>query len=196
MNINLLFEEMEHYAKENNVPIMLKEGINYLTNFVKEKNIKNILEVGTAIGYSTIKLRNEGCSITSIERDIDRYEIAKDNVKKSGFDNINLIFGDALDVEISNLYDLIFIDAAKGKNILFFEKFKNNLKEDGTIITDNLSFHGLVEDESKINTKNQRGIVNKIKNFIEFLDNNKEFITTYIPVGDKIAISKRRRCNE
>ena len=110
MNINLLFEEMEHYAKENNVPIMLKEGINYLTNFVKEKDIKNILEVGTAIGYSTIKLRNEGCSITSIERDIDRYKIAKDNVKKSGFDNINLIFGDALDVEISNLYDLIFID--------------------------------------------------------------------------------------
>ena len=73
----------------------------------------------------------------------------------------------------------------------FFNKFKHNLNDNGTIITDNLSFHGLVEDPSLIKTKNQRGIVNKIKSYIEFLDNNDEFITTYVNVGDKIAISKR-----
>ena len=66
------------------------------------------------------------------------------------------------------------------------------LNSNGTIITDNLSFHGLVEDSDLVKTKNQRGIVNKIKNFISFLDNNEEFATEYIPVGDKIAISKRR----
>ena len=84
------------------------------------------------------------------------------------------------------------IDAAKGKNIFFFEKYKNNLVKRGTIITDNLSFHGLVEDSDLVKTKNQKGIVNKIKDFISFLDNNDEFDTEYIPVGDKIAISKRR----
>ena len=93
-------------------------------------------------------------------------------------------------------YDLIFIDAAKGKNTFFFNKFKDNLNDNGTIITDNLSFHGLVEDESLVKTKNQRGIVNKIKDYINFLDNNTEFTTTYVPVGDKIAISKRKVSNE
>ena len=192
MNINLLFEEMEHYAKKNNVPIMLKEGINYLTNFVKEKNIKNILEVGTAIGYSTIKLRNEGCSITSIERDIDRYKIAKDNVKKSGFDNINLIFGDALDVEISNLYDLIFIDAAKGKNIDFINKFKGNLKDNGYIIIDNVDFHGLVGNSDKIKSRNLRSLVRKIEKFLDYLDNQGEFIVEKVSVGDGLIILTRR----
>lgn len=187
------------YAKEYNIPIMQKDGILYLINYIKDNNITNILEIGSAIGYSAIMMASidENKHVTTIEKDEERYNIAKVNIKKYNLeDRITIIYGDATVKEIDGLYDLIFIDAAKGKNILFFEKFKNNLKDDGTIITDNLSFHGLVEDESKINTKNQMGIVNKIKKFIEFLDNNKEFITTYIPVGDKIAISKRRRCNE
>lgn len=192
-------EDLEVYAKEYNIPIMQKDGILYLINYIKDNNITNILEIGSAIGYSAIMMASidENKHVTTIEKDEERYNIAKANIKKYNLeDRITIIYGDATIKEIDGLYDLIFIDAAKGKNILFFEKFKNNLKDDGTIITDNLSFHGLVEDESKINTKNQMGIVNKIKKFIEFLDNNKEFITTYIPVGDKIAISKRRRCNE
>lgn len=192
-------EDLEVYAKEYNIPIMQKDGILYLINYIKDNNITNILEIGSAIGYSAIMMASidENKHVTTIEKDEERYNIAKANIKKYNLeDRITIIYGDATIEEIDGLYDLIFIDAAKGKNILFFEKFKNNLKEDGTIITDNLSFHGLVEDESKINTKNQMGIVNKIKKFIEFLDNNKEFITTYISVGDKIAISKRRRCNE
>lgn len=192
-------EDLEVYAKEYNIPIMQKDGILYLINYIKDNNITNILEIGSAIGYSAIMMASidENRHVTTIEKDEERYNIAKANIKKYNLeDRITIIYGDATIEDVSGLYDLIFIDAAKGKNILFFEKFKNNLNEDGTIITDNLSFHGLVEDESKINTKNQRGIVNKIKDFIEFLDNNKEFITTYIPVGDKIAISKRRICNE
>ena len=84
----------------------------------------------------------------------------------------------------------------KDSKLLSLYKFKDNLDDNGTIITDNLSFHGLVEDESLVKTKNQRGIVNKIKDYINFLDNNTEFTTTYVPVGDKIAISKRKVSNE
>lgn len=187
--------ELEEYAKINNIPIMQKDGILYLINYIKENNIKNILEIGSAIGYSSIMMAsiNSDIRITTIERDKDRYDLAVFNIKKYNLDKqINIIYGDAVDTDITGMYDLIFIDAAKGKNIFFFEKYKNNLVKGGTIITDNLSFHGLVEDSDLVKTKNQRGIVNKIKDFISFLDNNEEFATEYIPVGDKIAISKRR----
>lgn len=188
-------KELEEYAKINNIPIMQKDGILYLINYIKENNIKNILEIGSAIGYSSIMMANinSDIRITTIERDKDRYDLAVSNIKKYNLDKqINIIYGDAVDADITGMYDLIFIDAAKGKNIFFFEKYKNNLVKGGTIITDNLSFHGLVEDSDLVKTKNQRGIVNKIKDFISFLDNNEEFATEYIPVGDKIAISKRR----
>lgn len=188
-------KELEEYAKINNIPIMQKDGILYLINYIKENNIKNILEIGSAIGYSSIMMAsiNSDIRITTIERDKDRYDLAVSNIKKYNLDKqINIIYGDAVDTDITGMYDLIFIDAAKGKNIFFFEKYKNNLVKGGSIITDNLSFHGLVEDSDLVKTKNQRGIVNKIKDFISFLDNNEEFATEYIPVGDKIAISKRR----
>ena len=188
-------KELEEYAKINNIPIMQKDGILYLINYIKENNIKNILEIGSAIGYSSIMMAsiNSDIRITTIESDKDRYDLAVFNIKKYNLDKqINIIYGDAVDTDITGMYDLIFIDAAKGKNIFFFEKYKNNLVKGGTIITDNLSFHGLVEDSDLVKTKNQRGIVNKIKNFISFLDNNEEFATEYITVGDKIAISKRR----
>ena len=188
-------KELEEYAKINNIPIMQKDGILYLINYIKENNIKNILEIGSAIGYSSIMMAsiNSDIRITTIERDKDRYDLAVFNIKKYNLDNqINIIYGDAVDTDITGMYDLIFIDAAKGKNVFFFEKYKNNLVKRGTIITDNLSFHGLVEDSDLVKTKNQRGIVNKIKDFISFLDNNEGFATEYISVGDKIAISKRR----
>ena len=188
-------KELEEYAKINNIPIMQKDGLLYLINYIKENNIKNILEIGSAIGYSSIMMAsiNSDIRITTIERDKDRYDLAVFNIKKYNLDKqINIIYGDAVDTDITGMYDLIFIDAAKGKNVFFFEKYKNNLVKRGTIITDNLSFHGLVEDSDLVKTKNQRGIVNKIKDFISFLDNNEEFATEYIPVGDKIAISKRR----
>lgn len=192
-------KELEIYAKENKIPIMQKDGILYLINYIKENNIKTILEIGSAIGYSSIMMASidKSIKVTTIEKDKDRYDIALSNIKKYNLTNqINIIYKDATDIDIKDKFDLIFIDAAKGKNTLFFNKFKGNLNKKGSIITDNLSFHGLVEDQTLIKTKNQRGIVNKIKDFITFLDNNEEFTTTYIKVGDTIAISKRREDNE
>lgn len=189
-----MIENMEKYAKENSVPIMLSDGIEYLCQFIQDNNIKNILEIGTAIGYSAIRMAlvNEGINITTIERDKERYDLAINNINNMNLDNrINVIYGDAMDIEVDGLYDLIFIDASKGHSIDFFQKYSRNLSKDGVIITDNLSFHGLVEDESLAVTRNQRGLVRKIKNFIEFLDTNKEFNTIYVNVGDKISISRR-----
>lgn len=190
-----MLKEIEAYAKANKVPIMLPDGIDYLCNLIKEKNIKNILEIGAAIGYSAIRMAlvNDDIKITTIEKDVERYNIAVENIKKFSLDNqINIILDDALNTNIDGKFDLIFIDASKGNNINFFKKYSPNLTKDGIIVTDNLLFHGLVNDESLIKTKNQRGIVRKIKDFINFLDTNKDFNTTYLTVGDGLAISSRK----
>ena len=190
-----MIEKIEQYAKDNKIPIMLPDGIEFLCNYIKENNIKRILEIGSAIGYSSIKMAlvDKDITITTIEKDEKRYKEAIKNIKDFNLEKrINIILEDALNIDINEEYDLLFIDASKGHNIDFFNKFKNNLQSKGVIITDNLSFHGLVEDESLAITKNQKGLVKKIKKFIEFLDNNKEYKTEYINVGDKISISKRR----
>lgn len=194
MNINELLSNMEHYAKENNVPIMLNDGINYLTNYIKENNIKKVLEIGTAIGYSTIKIRNTGAYITSIERDEERYNIALENVKLSKLDNINLILGDALDVTINDKYDLIFVDAAKGKNLEFINKYKDNLNEGGIFIIDNVDFHGLVGKSNEIKSRNLRALVRKIERFLNYLDNQNEYEVSKINVGDGLIVL--RRCKD
>lgn len=186
--------EIEEYAKEKRIPIMMKDGIEFLCNYIKEHKIKRILEIGSAIGYSAIKMAlvDKDIKIVTIERDKERYDEAIKNINYFNLnEQIEIINVDAMDVSVDGMYDLIFIDASKGHNIDFFEKYQNNLNKNGVIITDNLSFHGLVEDERLIETKNQRGIVRKIKMFIDYLDNNKEFVTEYVAVGDRISISRR-----
>ncbi len=190
-----LIKEMEVYAEEKNIPIMQKKGIDFLCKIISKSNSKNILEIGTAIGYSAIKMAlvNDDINVTSIERDQDRYILALKNIKKAKLDErINVIFTDALDIELSDKYDLIFIDAAKGQYIKFFEKFKKNLNPGGVIISDNLSFHGLVEQKTRIESRNLRQLVGKIKKYIEFLENNKEFKTKFYKVGDGIAVSIKK----
>ena len=192
----ILINEMKEYAKNENVPIMQEEGIEFLTSFIEKKQIKNILEIGTAIGYSAIMMArvSKDIHITTIERDEIRYLEALKNIKKFQLENrITLIFNDAFNVEMPEKYDLIFIDAAKGKNIDFFNHFEKNLDTDGYIITDNMSFHGYVEmNEDEIPSKNIRGIVSKIKEYIYFLENNMVYKTTIYKIGDGIAVTERR----
>ena len=193
--MNETIKDMEEYAKNNNVPIMQKDGIEFLLKFIKDNNIKSILEIGTAIGYSSIRmaLLDNSINITTIERDSSRYSLALENIEKVSLSNrISVIYDDALNVNLNTKFDLIFIDAAKGKNIEFFEKYKKNLNNGGYIITDNLSFHGLVEtDLSQIESRNVRGLVRKIRNYIDFLKQNKEFSTKFYTVGDGISISRK-----
>ena len=193
--MNNLIEEMEKYAKEEDIPIMQKDGIEFLLDFIKKNNIKNILEIGSAIGYSSIRMAlvNDYISITTIERDKTRYLKALENIKKGSLDTkIEIINDDALNIDVDKKFDLIFIDAAKSKNIDFFEKYKSNLSEKGFIVTDNLSFHGLVDvDINSIESRNVRGLVRKIRKYIEFLKENKEFKTEFLSVGDGISISQK-----
>ena len=191
-----LIAEMEEYANEHNVPIIEKESIAFIMKFIKTNNIKKILEIGSAIGYSSILMASVDpeIEVTTIERDETRYLECINNVKKCGFDKrINVVFQDALDVNLSNVsYDLIFIDAAKGQYTKFFEKFQYFLNENGSIITDNLKFHGHVGKSSSIESKNLKQLVQKIEGYIEFLKDNKDFETKFYDVGDGLSISKKK----
>ena len=188
--------QMEQYANENDVPIIEKDTIVYIMKLIKEKKIKNILEIGSAIGYSTILMAGVApdVKVTTIERDEARYMECLKNVKRCGFENkITVVFQDALDVNLSNVtYDMIFIDAAKAQNIKFFEKFKYFLTSDGTIISDNMKFHGYVGKSSEIESKSLRSLVAKIEEYIEFLKNNKEYDTNLYDIGDGLAVSVRK----
>lgn len=188
----MLLELIEKYALENNVPIMQKDGIEFLTKYIKENNIKNILEIGTAIGYSAIKMAlvDNDIHVTTIEREIERYEIAIKNIESFNLqDKIKVIHADAFDVNLTDTYDLIFIDAAKSQYIKFFEKFTNNLIKGGVVVSDNLDFHGLINSNLDELSSNVRGIITKLNRYINFLKENNDYKTTFYSIGDGISVS-------
>lgn len=188
--------EIKKYALDNKVPIMQDDGIDFLTSFVVKNQINSILEIGTAIGYSAIMmaLSNPNLKITTIERDKDRYLEAVRNIKKMDLeDRITLIFSDALEVNIEGMFDMVFIDAAKGQNIKFFEKYESNLKENGFIITDNMNFHGLVDKvDAEIESRNLRALVRKIRDYRTFLLNNQNYKVEFFNIGDGIAVAAKK----
>lgn len=188
--------EMEQYAAEYNVPIIEKESIAFIMKFIKSNEVKDILEIGSAIGYSSILMAtvSDDVKITTIERDETRYMECLKNVKKCGMqDKIDVVCQDALEVNLSGVaYDLIFIDAAKGQYTKFFEKYKYFLKPGGVIISDNLKFHGHVGNRNNIASRNLKQLVGKIENYIDFLKNNEEFETKFYDVGDGLSVSIRK----
>ena len=182
------------YAAREAVPIIQDESSQFICDYIQEHNVKNVLEIGTAIGYSSIKFAQlrEDIHVTTIELDIDRYIVAKENFKKFGLeDRITAINDDAVTCEIDGKFDLIFIDGPKAQYIKFFEKYKENLADGGVIISDNLSFHGMVEDLTLTHNYSTKKLVKKIIKYINFLKANEEFHTDFYECGDGISVSRR-----
>lgn len=186
---------IKNYALEHNVPIMQDSGMDFLIEFIIKNNIDSVLEIGSAIGYSAIMMAkaNPNLKITTIERDQERYLEAVKNVKLCGLeDRITLVFSDAFDVDLDDKFDLVFIDAAKGQNIKFFEKFSFNLNVNGYIITDNMNFHGLVDKlPEEIESRNLRQLVRKIREYREYLQNIEGYEVEFLNIGDGVAIARK-----
>jgi len=191
--------KIEQYAKLHNVPIMDLTGMETLLSYVRLKKPKRILEVGTAIGYSAIRmaLACQTAEIISIERDEERYNIAKENVESFHLENrITLLFGDAneLQKQVENYapYDFIFIDAAKGQYQNFFDHYSSMLSPDGIIVTDNVLFRGYVAEESGLESRRLRSLVKKIRSFNEYIMQHPDYQSSILPVGDGMMVSIRK----
>lgn len=186
--------KLKYYNLSKHIPIITDEALNYIKEIIKEKNFKSMLEIGTAYGYSSIMLSDCLTYIETIEVKEDYYKEAVKQITMANKENtIKPRLGDGLVLEpLINSYDLIFIDAAKGKYEDFFNKYKKYLSEEGLIITDNINFHNL---DLKYVSKQTIKLIKKIEKFKEFLINNEDFETTFLNIGDGLSISKRKRTN-
>ncbi|MCM3002588.1 O-methyltransferase [Priestia koreensis] len=197
---NELLSEMEEYAKEHGVPIMELIGIEALLQLLRLHQPKKILEIGTAIGYSALRMAFAlpNAHIVTVERDEERYEKAVQYIEKAGCQSrIHLLFGDAFEfekeMEEHGPYDMIFIDAAKGQYQRFFEAYEPFLSERGMIISDNVLFKGYVaEDHELIEKKRIRSLTKKIQTYNQWLMAHEGYETVILPIGDGIAISLKR----
>lgn len=186
--------KLEEYALTNHVPIIMKDSLLVILEIMDIIKPKRILEIGTAIGYSSICMANySNAFVDTIERDDNMYEIACRNIEEFNLgDKITVHHVDALEIDNNALgmYDMIFIDASKAQNIKFFEKFSPLLNQKGIIITDNLQFHGAVLDAST-QSKNVRKMVEKIDKYNHYLSSLDNYHTIFINVGDGISITRR-----
>lgn len=190
-----MLDNIRKYAINNNIPIFNKETEDFIVDIIKKNNIKSILEIGSAIGYSALVMAsvNPDIRITTIERDRERYLIAVDNFKQYNNKQIDIINADALiyDLSSDNKYDLLFIDAAKAQYRKFFEKYIINLKENGIIIVDNIDFHGFVSGTRQTNNRNTKQLVRKIKAFNDWIIQNPEWDVKYYTLGDGVYVIRR-----
>lgn len=194
-----MIRSMEQYAKENKVPIMEKNAIHFLIQLLSIHKPKKILEIGTAIGYSSIKMGMAlpNTEIVTIERDEERYSIAIQNIEKCALhERIHVIFGDALEIveEVERFapYDVLFIDAAKGQYEKFFQRYESYITNGGLIIADNVLFKGMVTGEVDIQSKRVEKMVEKLKKFNEARMFDPRFHTMIYPIGDGVMVSIKK----
>lgn len=186
--------KIKEKALEDHIPIIMDDTLEVIDKLLRENRPNKILEVGTAVGYSAIcfsEYLNDGGKIDTIERDHERVVEARENIKKAEVeDKINIFEGDAVDIlpTFDDKYDVVFIDAAKGKYPFFLEQAKRMLNKKGIILADNILYKGYVL--SDYNKHKQRTAVRNLREYIKLTTEDPNFETEILEVGDGIAISK------
>jgi predicted O-methyltransferase YrrM len=190
--------EMEHEAKNDGIPIMEPASIEIMLQLMQLHKSANILEIGTAIGYSAIRMAKAlpHSRIYTIERDEKRYKRALHFIEAVEVqDRVFVCFGDALDVveqvKAAAPFDVVFIDAAKGQYKRFFDVYTKMLAKDGMVITDNVLFRGLVTEEAA-NLGRLNKLAQKIDGYNRWLIEQPHYETVFYPIGDGIAVSRRK----
>lgn len=190
-----LDKDMKEYGKNHKVPISLDDTLDFLIKTINDSNSKHILEIGTAIGYSSIAMaENTNCiSIDSVELDYSRYLLAKENVAKHNLqDRITLYNEDALEYikNSDKTYDFIYLDGPKGQYINYLPYLMKILKVNGIIFADNLYFHGMVTGAIPV-SKGCRAMIKGLHKYIDEINSNPNLDTKIYDIGDGIGISKR-----
>ncbi len=194
MNNNVLLY-IKQKALEEHIPIIMDDTLYEIEKRMKELKPTKILEIGTAVGYSAIcfsEFLGDHGKIDTIERDIDRANEAKENIKQMKLeDKINVIIGDAVEIlpTLNEKYDMIFIDAAKGKYPFFLKESLRLLSDNGTIFADNILYKGYVM--SDYNKHKQRTAVRNLREYIAEVTQNPNLETEILEAGDGLGITKR-----
>lgn len=181
-------------ALENHIPIIMDDTLEKIEEILKEEKPKRILEIGTAVGYSAAmfaKYTDEDCIIDTIEIDEERAKEAKENIEKIGVANrINIMVGNAVDIlpTISQEYDIVFIDAAKGKYPVFLENAIRLIKNGGLILADNILYKGYVM--SDYNKHKQRTAVRHLREYIQEITEDEKLESEILEIGDGLAITR------
>lgn len=189
-----ILKELEDYAKEHTVPIIQKEVRSFLGMLLKYKAPKNILELGTAIGYSSIFFSEHilpGGKITTLEREDDYYALANENIKKAGKEDvISVIKGDAFETVISlnGTYDMIFMDANKSMYKYYTDTLLPKLTKGGILICDNILYKGMVSCD-ELAPRKQNTIILNLREFLSYISHHPQLETSIIPIGDGVSVS-------
>ena len=188
-------QKIKEYALERHIPIIMDDTLEVIDEILTKKKPEKILEIGTAVGYSAMCFSEylvQGGRIDTIERDEQRVLEARENIKKVGVEEkVKIYEGDAVEIlpTLNEQYDIVFIDAAKGKYPFFLEQALRMLKPDGIILADNILYKGYVM--SDYNKHKQRTAVTHLRQYIKEITENPDLETTILEVGDGLAISKR-----
>lgn len=189
-----LLAEMEQFAKENDVPIAQPETIRFIETLIKSANAKNVLEVGAAIGYSAITLVNNGCTVTTIERDENIIPHLHKNIEKAGYqDKITVFEGDAMEIlaNMEGTFDFIFLDAAKAQYLEFLPHCLRMLKQGGVLFSDNILYKGMVATD-ELFRRRKVTIIRRLRKYLDELCSRDDLITSIVPIGDGAAISYKK----
>ena len=190
-------EKIKQKALEEHIPIIMDETLEVIEKYLSKNKPNRILEIGTAVGYSAIcftQFLAENGVIDTIEREADRVEEAKKNIKLTEVeDKINIYEGDAVEIlpTLKNQYDVVFIDAAKGKYPFFLKEALRMINKEGIIFADNILYKGYVM--SDYNKHKQRTAVRNLREYIKEVSENPNLETEILEVGDGLAVSKMKQ---
>ena len=189
-------EKIKEKALEEHIPIIMDDTLEVISNILIEKKPKRVLEIGTAVGYSAMCFSKYLCEngiIDTIERDEDRAKQAIENIRKVNVeDKIKLYIGDAVEIlpTLNEKYDIVFIDAAKGKYPFFLKEAMRMIQNDGIIFADNILYKGYVF--SDYNKHKQRTAVRNLREYIKEVTENPNIETEILEVGDGLAVSRMK----
>ena len=189
-------EKIKQKALEEKIPIIMDDTLEVIDEILSKDKPEKILEIGTAVGYSAIcfsKYLKENGRIDTIDREEDRVIQAKENIQRAEVEKrINILFGDAVEIlpTLKDKYDVIFIDAAKGKYPFFLKEALRMLNSNGIILADNVLYKGYVM--SDYNKHKQRTAVRNLREFLKELDENEELEVKVLEVGDGLAIARKK----